>query len=89
MVSQVWKRNENWVGSQIEDNFVMVNIDTGKYVSLNSSADAVWQALEQPRTQAEIESALLADYAVDAATCTQSISGLLEQMHELQLAAPN
>ncbi|MEK6541229.1 MAG: PqqD family protein [Pseudomonadota bacterium] len=89
MISQVWQRNENWVGSQIEDNFVMVNIDTGKYVSLNSSAGAVWQALEQPRTQAELESGLLTDYVVDAATCAHSISGLLEQMRELQLAAPN
>ena len=89
MISQVWQRNENWVGSQIEDNFVMVNIDTGKYVTLNASAGAVWQALEQPRTLAEIESGLLADFAVDAATCARSISGLLAQMRELQLAAPN
>ena len=89
MVGQVWQRNDNWVGSQIEDNFVMVNIDTGKYVSLNSSAGAVWQALEQPRTQAEIESGLLANYEVDPATCTQSVTGLLEQMRDLQLATFN
>lgn len=89
MVGQVWQRNEDWVGSQIEDNFVMVNIETGKYVSLNASAGAVWQTLEQPRTQAEIESGLCADYAVDEATCALSVSSLLEQMHILQLAAPN
>lgn len=89
MGEQIWQRNDNWVGSQIEDNFVMVNLDTGKYVSLNSSAGAVWQALEQPRTQAEIESGLLADYEIDADTCSKSVTGLLEQMRELQLAAPN
>lgn len=88
MVGQVWQRNESWVGSQIEDSFVMVNIETGKYVSLNSSAGAVWQALEQPRTQAQIESGLLADYAIDEAACTRSVSSLLERMRELQLAAP-
>jgi Coenzyme PQQ synthesis protein D (PqqD) len=89
MDGQIWQRNDNWVGSQIEDNFVMVNIDTGKYVSLNSSAGAVWQALEQPCTQAEIETGLHADYAVDVDTCAQSVKSLLAQMHELQLAAPN
>ncbi len=89
MVGQVWQRNEDWVGSQIEDNFVMVNIETGKYVSLNASAGAVWQTLEQPRTQAEIEGGLLAHYAVDEATCARSVATLLEQMHVLQLAAPS
>ena len=88
-MGHVWQRNDNWVGSQIEDNFVMVNLDTGKYVSLNASAGAVWQALEQPRTQAEIETGLIADYDVDADTCTQSVTSLLAQMQELQLAAPN
>jgi hypothetical protein len=87
VTGQIWQRNENWVGTQIEDNFVMVNIDTGKYVSLNSSAGAVWNALEQPRSQAEIETSLQADFAVDAAACKQAVTGLLAKMQELQLAA--
>jgi hypothetical protein len=86
MSGQVWQRDENWVGSLIEDSLVMVNIDTGKYVTLNSSANAVWQALEEPRSQADIVSALVDTFDVDEDTCLKSVSGVLEKMRELQLA---
>ncbi len=86
MGGTVWKRDEDWVGSEIEDSFVMVNIDTGKYVALNSSASAVWDSLEQPRTRAELEAALRGRFAVDEATCAAAVGRLLDQMSELQLA---
>lgn len=88
MGSHLWQRDDTWVGSVIEDNMVMVNIDTGKYVTLNSSANAVWQALEQPRAQADIVHDLVAAYDVDEAACSMSVAGLLQQMRELKLAAP-
>lgn len=87
MIEQIWQRDDNWVGSLIEDSLVMVNIDTGKYVTLNSSANAVWQALEQPRSQADIVSTLLNNFDVDESTCSQSVTRVLEQMRELHLAA--
>lgn len=88
MTAQVWQRDENWVGSEIDDSFVMVNIDTGKYIALNSTANAVWSALEQPRTQDEIEAELTQRYAVEPDQCRESVGKLLEHMRELQLAAP-
>lgn len=88
MSEEVWQRDENWVGSEIEDQFVMVNIDTGTYVALNASASEVWNLLEQPRTRTELEDNLRAIYTVDAETCAQSVTRVLDQMRELQLAAP-
>lgn len=88
MTGQAWQRDENWVGSEIDDSFVMVHIDTGKYVALNSSANVVWVALEQPRTPDEITAELTARYAVEPEHCRESVSKLLERMRELQLAAP-
>jgi hypothetical protein len=88
MGSHIWQRDDTWIGSVIEDNMVMVNIDSGKYVTLNSSANAVWQALEQPRTQADIVHELVTAFDVDEADCNNSVAGLLEQMRELKLAVP-
>lgn len=88
MNGQMWQRDDNWVGSEIEDSFVMVNIDTGKYVSLNSTASAVWDALEAPRTQNEIEAHLRAHFDVDEGACRASVTRLLGEMRELQLATP-
>lgn len=88
MSESVWMRDENWVGSEIEDSLVMVNIETGKYVALNLTANAVWQLLEEPRTQQELEVALRGRFAVDEADCRQSLVTLLEKMREMELAAP-
>lgn len=88
MSESVWMRDENWVGSEIEDSLVMVNIETGKYVALNLTANAVWQLLEEPRTQQELEVALCGRFAVDEADCRQSLATLLEKMREMELAAP-
>lgn len=87
MAEGVWTRSDQWVGTEIEDNFVMINIDTGKYVALNSTANAVWAALETPQTQQEIEQALLDSFDVDAETCSQSVTNTLNTMSELQLAS--
>ncbi len=81
-----WQRDDNWVGSQIEDNFVMVNIETGKYVALNASASVIWDALEQPRSSDEIVTDLRAKFDVDEGTCRTSVARMLDKMSELQLA---
>jgi len=88
MSKNVWQRDESWVGTEVEDSIVMLNLETGKYVSLNSTASAVWQLLEEPRTQEEIELALRSRFAVDEASCRESLAKLLPQMHELSLARP-
>ena len=88
MNESIWQRDENWVGSEVEDSFVMVNIESGKYVALNLTANAVWQLLEEPRTQQELEAALQSRFAVDETDCRKSLVTLLEQMREMELAAP-
>lgn len=88
MSEDIWQRSDNWVGSEIEDSFVMINIDTGKYVALNRTASAVWDALDQPRTQGEIEHRLEAAFEVSADQCHQAVSRLLGELRELELAAP-
>jgi len=88
MTEAIWQRDDNWVGSTVEDSFVMVNIDTGKYVSLNATASLVWQALESPATQGEIEARLRAEFDVSVDRCRQAVANLLAEMQKLQLAAP-
>ena len=86
MSETLWQRNDDWVGSEIEDAFVMVNIDSGKYVALNLTANAIWQAIATPANQPAIETAMCAAYDVSAADCHKSVTAVLAQMQELQLA---
>jgi molybdopterin biosynthesis enzyme len=87
MSEPLWTRSDDWVGSEIDDAFVMVNIDSGKYVALNQTAAAIWTALESPVDQPTIERALCDAYAVSLEDCHRSVSTMLAQMQDLQLAS--
>ena len=45
-----WVRSDDWVGTEIDGSFVMVSVESGKYVALNETAHAIWTALERRRT---------------------------------------
>lgn len=86
MTEVKWTRNDDWVGSAIEDSFVMVNIGSGSYVSLNETARAIWDALDTPRTQAEIEASLSAQFDVAPDACAAAVTRTLAEMEVQQLA---
>lgn len=73
MPDKKWQRIDGWVGSEIEDSFVILNIDGGDYVSFNQSAKDIWNSLENPVSQNEVASQLMAKYDVDQQTCRQSV----------------
>lgn len=83
-----YQRNDNWVGSHVDDSFVMLHIDAGDYVVLNETALAIWTSLETPRTAAEVVDALLSEYAVERSACEASVSRTLEEMAQKRLVDP-
>jgi hypothetical protein len=87
MSGQVWTRSDDWVGSEIEDSYVMVNIESGKYVALNRTASAVWEAMASPVDQVTIEQAMCAAFEVSPEDCHRSVTALLVQMQDLQLVS--
>ena len=49
-----WVRSDDWVGTEIDGSFVMVSVESGKYVALNETAHAIWTALETPQDDSAI-----------------------------------
>jgi hypothetical protein len=82
----VWRRGANWVGSEVEDSFVMMNIDSAAYVALNRTAHAVWEALESPATESEITAKLIERFDVSPQECRAAVLRLLQKMLDLKLA---
>lgn len=87
-MSETWTRSADWVGTEVEDSFVMIDLATGTYLTLNRTASAVWTALETPQTQTAIEAVLTERFDVSAEACTAAVTALLEQMRELKIAHP-
>jgi hypothetical protein len=88
MSDMVWRRSDQWVGTEVEDSFVMVNIESGKYVSLNASANAVWKALESERCEDELCTVLTNEFEIEPEQCRRAVSSLLERMCALEIATP-
>jgi Coenzyme PQQ synthesis protein D (PqqD) len=84
----IWQRSDDWIGSEIDESFVMVNIDSGNYVSLNVTANAVWKALESPSSEEDIVRDLTGQFDIDPEQCRNSVSLLLNKMSEMALVKP-
>lgn len=83
-----YTRSDDWVGSQVDDSFVMLHIDSGDYIILNETALAIWNSLATPRTQSEVVEALLDEYAVERAACEAGVSRTLDEMSRMRLVEP-
>ena len=76
-----WQRKDNWVGSEVDEAFVMLDFVKGEYLSLNQTAARIWDALEQPSSKQDIVSGLTETYDVTPDQCGAAVDqvlGLLE-----------
>ena len=83
-----YQRTDTWVGSQVDESFVLLHIDDGNYVALNPTATAIWDRLAAPQTVAEVVDALVVEFAVERSVCEASVANCLEQMVQMRLVAP-
>ena len=80
-----YAKNPNTVASKLDDELVMIDIDLGKYFSMNSIASSIWEYIDTPKTKEEICDELLNEYAVGRATCTQEVTLFLEELIQMKL----
>lgn len=79
------KRNDNFVFNEVDGELVMMNIETGGYVSLNESGKSIWNALEEPKNIQEIVQLLLAEYDVPEADCYAEVNSFMATMLEKEV----
>ena len=84
----MWQRRDDWVGSQVDDQYVMIHLDSGRYMALNQTAAAAWHALETPLGRDDLVDTFVARFRVDPETCARSVDAMLDKMTEMGLIAP-
>ncbi len=89
MQENKWERKENWVGAQIDDSYVMLNFEGGEYVSLNSTATDIWDALESPCRLSDIVNKLTARYEISENDCAASVNRVLVDLENKGLIKPS
>lgn len=81
----MWQRNEDWVGTQVEDQFVMIHLEDGRYVALNETAAEAWRILEEPRDEQAIVAELTRQFDIDPQQCRESVDAMLDHMQTMEL----
>lgn len=74
-------RNEDLLSGVLDDETILMSIETGSYHVINKTANRIWELLEEPKTVDEICIIILDEYDVDPETCQKEV---LEFMAGLQ-----
>lgn len=78
-------RNSKTISGRLHDELVMMDLDQGKYFSLNPVASRIWDLLEKPLKINELCGFLMDEYEVDSAQCRREVEEHLEEMVSLGL----
>jgi hypothetical protein len=78
-------RNNKTISGRLHDELVMMDIDLGKYFSLNPVATRIWDILENPVDLDELCNRLQKEYEVEREQCYIDVKEYLAEMVKLGL----
>ena len=71
--------------TEIEDDLIILNSDTGKYLELNSSAKFIWRLIENGKNYSEILTSLLDEFEVSREEAQLALDDLLSNIRKQDL----
>lgn len=80
-----YERNKKTISGKLHDELVMMDMDQGKYFSLNQTATVIWELLERPLTIEELCETLTEEFEIDREQCEADTKQYLEEMMKLGL----
>lgn len=78
----VISRNSSIVSADTMDEAILLDIDSGFFFQLNKSAARIWELTEQPRSFAELCTALQVTFKATPETCRADTAEFVTDMHE-------
>lgn len=66
--------------SEIGDEAVILDLNSGVYYGLNETGNQIWQWLQQPKSESEIVSLILEEYDVSPEQGASDVKALLQEM---------
>jgi len=76
-------QNRNTIAGRLSDELVMMDIDKGKYFSLNTVATRIWDLLDVPLSLDELCARLMEEYEVDPNQCRAEVTEVVNEMVKL------
>jgi hypothetical protein len=80
--SHIQRDDRNLIISELDDDLVMMNIESGSYLSVNKTGRIIWDKLEQPIVVNDLIKQLRSQFSVDELTCTTETLAFLNKIAE-------
>ena len=82
---KILQRQPDMVFSHIDDEVVMMSIETGEYYGLNTVASRIWELLEKPHTFRWLVDLLIQEFDIDESKCQNDVTVFLNQLMDKHL----
>ena len=86
-MSVLAKRPDRFTETEIDDEIVVMRLDTGEFFSLSGTAAAAWRLIDGTRARTEILDTLAAAYGTDESAIVADVDDFLAQLKEQGLIA--
>ena len=73
-------RNQDIIASWIDNELVMISVQTGKYYTMNKTAALIWDLMETPKSQENIVDMMLQRFNVDIDVCTAEVNDCIKTL---------
>jgi len=81
-----FRRNQRFLAErQIDDEYVLVNTDTGNVHQLNPVAACIWRGLEEDSTLATLAEAVAQEFSVEPETALRDVELFVAELRKLEL----
>jgi hypothetical protein len=82
-----WSAAKTQISTTVDDDTVILDTASGRYFSLEGVGSTLWQALQEPRSFAELLETVLEGYDVGVETAEHDVRALLDNLEEVGLVA--
>ncbi|MFA7042859.1 MAG: PqqD family peptide modification chaperone [Bacteroidales bacterium] len=78
--SLVQRKDSNLIISELDDDLIMMDMESGSYLSLNKTGRIIWEQLEQPVLVGDLIQQLMKRFSIDEKTCTTETIAFLNKI---------
>ena len=86
-MNRVIKLSERFTEAAIDDEIVVMRVDTGEFFSLTGTAATTWRLIDGNRNRDALLAALADEYSTDEAAIAADVDEFLAQLKETGLLA--
>ena len=86
-MNRVIKLSERFTEAAIDDEIVIMRVDTGEFFSLTGTAATTWRLIDGNRNRDALLAALADEYSTDEAAIAADVDDFLAQLKETGLLA--